>query len=339
MKINFNPNLYTIKKYNNNLITNSISKNHAQQSTNDVFVKTTSSITFSAVEKNKFNQNTLTKIFDRAYDKVLEESKKDNPFLDELSIQKPQFKYMTDNCPTPIAAYSPQDNAVYLNGRTFEQFNGNLSTLMMKDDDGKISFYKKFLSVEQMNALMQIAKEEGVDAKPFTLSEEEKELYIETFFIHEIRHCIQMQFQLSTEGIGEQEIEGFKRRKEMIDFYKEIGFISDKDPQYAVPFDFIINYKPHTILSQDTKFASSETYKGEKLYWSAKDFTNYGVANEGDTMAYFMRPNEIDAYKFECDYVERKVKQNPDKYSQEFLAFYLSEKKPRYEKGLELLNK
>ena len=47
--------------------------------------------------------------------------------------------------------------------------------------------------------------------------------------------------------------------------------------------------------------------------------------------------NEIDAYKYECDYVTEKVRSNPDLYSEEFLRFYLNEKQSRYENGLKEL--
>ena len=206
---------------------------------------------------------------------------------------------------------------------------------MMREDDGNITFYKKFLNDEEIDALIEDGKSYGVEVEPFVMSDEEKKLYVESFFAHELRHAMQTHFQLSTKDIHSQTIKEFQERKEMVDFYKMLGVISKDDPQFGITFDYILGYKPKKMLSQDEKFASSGLYKGQKIFWSASDFTEAGVANEGDTRAYMTRPNEIDAYKFECDYVTNKVKSNPDKYSEDFLSFYLAEKQPRYEYGLE----
>jgi hypothetical protein len=262
----------------------------------DIFVKSKniSSESVDNVQGGYFTQQKISEIFDETYEEVMQ----DNPIISELNITKPKLKFDYGKMDA-IACYAFLNNTVTVS----QDMNKDLYSISILRGGKEIP-----QGVYNDKDLEDFEYEFEDNLSVQKLNNDEKEVVLKSFFAHELRHFTQIHLVASTQGCDKACSDFHK------ECYKDIKRFHQEKKQELKNYKYSLTYKPQKLLSPDTKFQFE--HDGQNLhYWSAKEHFLRAILNppdEDNLDTYYSSPLEIDAYKSQIDYINKKVQEYPN---------------------------
>ena len=259
----------------------------------DVFIKTLKT-------SNSFGEAQIISLYNNVYAEVMSLNKSNNAVLNEVTINKPVLIFDDDSNDNYFARYSPVYNTISLN---LKNYNSDMYAVLSYDDSGKAEKVCWIGTQDNLEEALNSAKTKQKNVKAIKFNDDEKKIFLESAFAHEIRHCIQDHLILSCEG-------GFKEEKEIFKDAKNAIIEANKDDE-DINF-YILDYKPNKILDKDAKFKVSLN-KEDNRYWSIySDFfdsrsTYKEDKNNINEEKYNSNIKEIDAHGFQKEYLCLKI--------------------------------
>lgn len=296
---------------------------------------------------------------ERLYDETFETFVQQNPMFKELSIEKPKLVFNHDESASD-AGYSFATNAITANDKLLKE---DWHIITVKTKDGQVLPLDVVPNSNLQNAMESYKKNSDmpVEVVAQKLTNKEKELWQKGVFAHELRHCLQEHMEASLNGYTDRVVGKYKSKilelinasnelcnlyaeangKDSVEYknaYKELEEIKDK-------YSYILNYKPKKLLDENATLPYTifpESYpelKNKK--WSVKDhfFKSSLTYNNSNKETYYSSPLEIDAYRYQEEFLMRAYKDNPKEYSDNMILSYMMMLSYQYEQGLNDLEK
>lgn len=332
-------------KYKNSSCSNPFS--YATSLEKDTFVKET---VLSQTQSSSFcsKQDLINRLFKDTYFEVISDISQTNPIISKLNLPFPKIvfqdkKTMMENANKDIlACYDFSDNRIILPS----DFEEDVYFLFSKGENGEI---KRFgtTSAENLDDELQSLKKDYPNVEALTLTPDEKYFDLKMTIAHELRHYIQAHLIASTQDCADRQKTDYSNvymptlttQQNYIAACKREG--NEPNPMfanYSVP-TYWQQYTPKEILDRNTlfKFSSNEN---DNRYWSVFDdfysLTKELINSKYSDETYYGRPNEIDAYNYQLEYMD-KFKSN--KVRPEIFAYMKDEIQERINLGFNVLSK
>lgn len=316
------------------------------QPTDDCFIRSTNLI------KKITNKQRLQNLYNRTYDDTLRLITRVNPVVSELKLQKPEFRIEKFDDPQKGGGYGFADNCITIAEDMFDYCSYIIGTT---DEIGKIDSFIGFASENNKNEKIKEARNSTPNATLIKLTEEEKDIYVQSAIVHELRHFVQNHLIASTKNCGEIQKAGFdgflktvkdelaKVKEEYIQACKEAGITPDpeiikEDTQYYE------TYTPKKLLLENTtlKFSCFSddnrrlSVKNHLLKSQIDATQGKGIKSYDDD--YHSSALEIDAYNFQYEYLLFTAVTNKNVRKDVITALSLYPCMNR-DDGLEIMNK
>lgn len=316
------------------------------QPTEDYFIRSTNLI------KKITNKQRLQNLYNQTYDNTLRLITRVNPVVGELKLPKPEFRVEKFDDPQKGGGYGFADNCITIAEDMFDYCSYIIGTT---DVNGEIESFIGFASENNKNEKLKEARNSTPNASLIKLTEEEKDIYVQSAIAHELRHFVQNHLIASTQNCGEIQKAGFdgflkatkdelaKAKKEYLQACKEAGITPDpeiikEDTQYYE------TYTPKKLLPENTTLKFS-CFSDDNRRLSVKDHLlksqldatqGKGIKNYDDD--YHSSTLEIDAYNFQYEYLLFTAVTNQNSRKDVITALSLYPCTNRDE-GLEIMNR
>lgn len=272
-----------------------------------------------------WNEKKLQEIFDKTYAEVVRQHKIIVPEFQKLKLTKPKIEL------TPIDEFTAASYAFSNNLIKFDpsHLKEDYYSVDFIDEQGNIKEHAGTLTASQARVLGNIEKRYK-NATYTKLTDKEKEAYIASCLAHELRHFVQNHLIASSATASDiQKSEYLKLYEEIKSVIATLNEEEKKDlGDYDVEktFSYIRNYKPKTLLDENTLLKYS-IFKEDSRYWSIQ---NHLLASEIQRLnsenefvvddVYKAMPTEVDAYRYQYEFFLSQIGKFDDNFRENFLC-------------------